>query len=808
MLKNYIKTAIRSILKNKAVSAINIFGLSVSMSVCLLIISIIAQQFKVDRFHEKGDRIYRVVTRDLDDSGPFNSKASSPKVISDHILNDYTYLDNATKLRRTGYEKYEVFSNFKFLQLKTLFADEHFFEVFDFELKEGNKQTALKEPYSVIISNETGEKFFGDQSPLNQTIEITDLGIFKITGVLEKTSNKSHLESDCYISMSSEQPLQNDKKLHKRENEWNDTWSGYNYLLVKEGANLAGLEQDIIKLTRSKQTFEEKERQGYSYYLQNIKDITPGPLLGNPLNFALPSIALYFLAFLAFIVLLAACFNYTNLSIARSLTRAKEIGIRKVSGSSRTQIFLQLISESVIISLLSLLLAFAIYKVLLSGFNNLWVLNQIGIKYQDDNTIFFSFILFSLFTGVLAGIIPAMHISKFSPLEALKDKISLKNRNSQKKWAINISLKKVLMVIQFSFSLIFIITVVLLSKQTNLIVNADYGFDKENIFNVELQGLDEELLATEFSRHPSVQGYSLSSHSPAIAEDWAPKFKKDLNEQGLTIYSFAVDQNYIENMDLSLIAGRNFPIDASIDKEQFLIINEEAVDQLEYQNPQDAIGQTLFRNDSVRLQIIGVVKDYIFQPMVQELNPMVLRYKPKSFEFLNLKLSSNDMQQTKSELEDIWHVIDGKRDFRAKFLVEEMETGYAFFDDLIKILKFISLLVITISCLGMLGMAAFNAQTRVKEIGIRKVLGANMVDLVVLISKSFLIMLTVAIVIATPLAYILNSLWLNEMANRVELGPGIIIGSILTLLVLGISAVASQTIGVARRNPVDSLRSE
>jgi len=810
MLRNYFLVAWRSIRKHKAFTAINVIGLAMSMSVCLLLILLVYDHFSYDDFHPKGDRIYRVLTYPKGEKGPFESGyATSPLPMGQSLKELYPFVEEVVNMNNTFGGEFR--SNEKIINLKTetdgrsLFASPTFFSAFGFKLQQGSEATALKEPYSLVLTQEMANLLFPSGNAIGQNVEVEEFGSYTVTGVLQDPPGKSHIKFKALASFSTLPLLKNDKKIDEEYDSWNTIWSNYNYLVLHNSSDALKAEEALNLLAEENIQLEPDET-GYSFELQAMNDVVPGRLLSNEISFTLPRIMLMFFGFLALIVIITASINYANLSIALSLTRIKEVGIRKTNGASRGQIISQFLLESIIIAMISLLVSIGIYKILIEQFNSLWVFNQIGITLKDSIYAYLFFFVFTLLLGLITGIGPSLFVSRIDTIQSLKG--SLNSSFSRGKGIGRFfSGKKIMLGIQFSLSLIMLISIFLLRDQADYLTKASYGFDEEMIYYVALQGHKPEVIASEFGSNAGVENISFTSHHPATGRSHGSGFRRKTNDEPIAIYYFSVDHNYIPTMNLELIAGEDFPKSSS-DQEKFIIINELASKRLGFESPNDAIGEPLLTEEDKSLQIIGVVKDYHWEPLMKSIEPLMLRIQPENYQYAYFQTSLEHPAEFDHQISKQWTAFDSSREFEGGYLDEEINQFYQFMYDLGGILTYVSLIAIAITILGFLGMISFHLKTRVKEIGIRKVLGATFGQLAITMSKGFLIMLAITALIAIPLAILINGLWINAMAvhspiGLFNVGPAILIVSILAMLI-----ILSQVWKTAKTNPADSLRSE
>ena len=736
MIYNYLKIAFRNILKQRFFSLINIFGLALSMSLSMILLLIISDHMSYDEHHTLKENIYRVISFDNSDDGPFNGYASSPNQLGAYMAEHYPSIQELVKLYSS--RDVEAKANNKMLELHLYFGSANYFNVFDFPIVEGDSDP-IAAPYTAVITTTQAERYFGEESPIGQMIEVTDVGSFLITAVVD-ASAKTHFNFDVLASYNSLPLISNTNEKFKRYSDWNNVWMGYNYFLLEPSADHSELTSAMSAAAKNNMELDD-DHKGYEFELQHINSISPGPLLGNMMTFTFPWIFIAFFGLLALIVLITAIINYTNLSIARSLSRAREVGVRKATGAHRWQIFHQFIVESMVTSVAALLLAILMVHLLLPQINGLFLIGAAGISIDVLPRIYLWFGLFALATGFLAGLAPAFFLSRFRAIEALRGGSVTKASRSLP--------RKMLMVVQFFFSMVFIISILIIYQQTTFMVTADYGFDQENMLNVEIQGHDPDLLLTELSKHHAVLSASLSSHSPASGRNHGTSFKKQLaDEMEIRTNIFWVNDTYIENMNLTLIAGQNFPEGLNGQHEKYILINEAAVDEFGWQSPSSAIGEVVYDGDSSALTILGVIKDYHHQPMLNTIKGLVLRYDPEHLNYVNLRFAGGSITTSLSELESIWQTIDAERPFKYRFLTDEMGDIFSGFNDIVKILTYITIVAIVIAIIGLLGMATFTANTRLKEVSIRKVLGAEVLQLIWVLSRSFSFLILIAVVTA------------------------------------------------------------
>lgn len=813
MFKNYFKVGFRNILKYKVFSFINVFGLAMAMSVSMLIILMLADQKSYDQFHEKKDRIYRI----LSDRDNFKvPSATTPFSLADALKTGYPIIEESTHLTRgVGGD---VTYNQHTLELRGYFADPAFFKVFSFELAQGNGLTALVSPNSMVITGECARKIFGNEDPLGKTVTFSSRGLsnvgsgsgdapvnwntFTITGVIANNHYKSHLKFEALISASSMTLLQAEGKINDLTNQWGNNQS-YTYALLVPEKSQADLAAAISDLISHKQD-ALKNIKGFKLIAQKLSDITPGMLVSNEPSQQLPIIVYYFLSFLALVIVISACLNYTNLATARALTRAKEIGIRKVTGAFRKDLVYQFLSESIITAMLALAMASLLLIFLKAAFMELWINQYLHFELQGNLPVYLTFAGLALFIGLVAGFYPALRLSGYQPIRALK--------NSEASGHGKLGMQKVLGVSQFVISLFFITTSILIYNQFRHFLRFEYGFNPENIVNLSLQGNDFQKIKNEFSAIPGVSTISACNYIPSTGTNNGITLRP-MGSEAETEYQKLIiliaDENFIGNLEVKLVAGRH--LEATDSTNRFIVVNQAAVKAFGYPSPAAIIGH-VFESEWGKepLEVIGVVEDFFVKmPMGEDkASPLVLRNQPADFSYANIKIATPDLMGAIVKLEEKWKVIDPVHPFTYEFYDEQLASMHQGLFDIVSILGFIAVIAITIACLGLLGMSTYTSERRKKEVGIRKVLGAKDIGIALLLSKDFLKVLVISVCIGGPVSFILNNLWLQHFPNRVDFGLGIVLLGAIVLLVLGLITIGSQTIRASRRNPVDALKME
>lgn len=784
MFSNYFKVGFRNLLKNRSFTAINVLGLSISMAVCLVIILMINDQYSYDKFQAKRDRIYRV-THERTNSNIDIPMATVPLVLTDHLKESFTGFEDVVRFQRSG--SGEVIKDGKAIFLKGFYTDQSFFEMFSFTLRYGNISTCLTAPNSIVLRQDVAEKFFGDENPVGETLTITGDETYIVTGVLEEFPGKSHIDFESLMSIEG-----------MTFSNWESSSQGYLYFSLREDATLESLTPLLSSLAA--EHYNEQSEYLIEFDIQKMTDITPGPLYGNQIGSAMPNFFVIGLGVLASLIIICAAFNYTNLSAARALSRTKEVGVRKVMGAHRYQLTLQFIVESVLLSFLSLLVAIGLLQLLIPAFENLQMSSLLNWDLTLDTKAYLQFAGFSVLVGLVTGLFPSLYLSSFKPIAAMKNVISTKKLSK-------VSLRKALIVCQFVISLVLIISSTLVYRQIRFMVEKDYGYTKENIVNIELQGQDFEILQTALEQLPFVETVTGANLIPNTGQSQDLDVRRNTADEALNLNYFSIDEDYVDMLGLELVAGENFrPADKGSNSR--ILLNEAAVKSLGFESNLDAIGQPIILGDSTRSSIAGVIKDYNYMILYMDIQPLAFRYRPDMYSFAQVKLTGFDISQELTEMEAAWEEFDPNHEFLARTFQGQIDEFNAFFYDILYIIGLVAVLSITIAALGLLGIATYSIKMRIKEVSIRKVLGASVKTLILLLSKSFMYLFAIAMAIGFTLAYLANGLWLNGFAYRVDFGIDIFLITALIMITIGILTIGVQALRATTTNPANILRDD
>jgi putative ABC transport system permease protein len=783
LLRNYFKVAVRNLYQHKYFSMLNAFGLAVGMSVSLLLLSIISYVQTYDDFQVNRKNIYTIISERTE------GVEQLPLALAPHALVDKLKENPNVKdvVKINSYFREEVKLPQGLIPLRGYYVEPNFLNVFTYEITQGNALIALSKPHHIIITESAAQKIFNTTDVLGKALELTNGNMVEVGAVMKDHPINSHFEFELLASFSSLPPLQS-----LVSDQWMYFDFQYVYVLLHQHADAAGFQSYLDKISAE---IYNKLPVKVAFEAQHLNDIALGPDLRMAIGPKWEASGMIVFAIICAMILLPACFNYTNISIARALKRSKEIGLRKTIGGVKYQIFFQFITETVVITFIAFIGALVLFYFMRSEFQKMLVASNaldLGLTLR----MAFYFFLFALGVGLMAGIFPALYFGGLNPIQALKNKA---HRGSSA-----MRVRKVLTVFQFVLSFGFILSLVVFSKQYQYSLNFNFGFAKENIVNIVLQGTQPQLVKNEYSKLASVQSVALSSEITGLSFEnaWIKDSKNDSSE---VAYMF-VDGNYITMFGLTLLAGTNFPEVGPTEK--FIIVNEEFVKEYKISAPAEAIGKT-YNVEGNELQVIGVVKNFHYAPLRYPIKKFFFRNNPAKFTYAHLKVNTADAFAMFVDLENQWKKLNPEQKVQASFFEDDLNEGYKSYVVLLKITGFLGLFALTISALGLLGMVVYTAETKVKEISIRKVFGASVLNLNYLLSKEYLKLILWAVGIGAPVTAYLIYLVLPRMqyySTTVSVWDVLI--STAILFGLGMITVWSQTNKTALSNPADTLRSE
>lgn len=798
MIGSYLKTSRRSLVRNKLFSFINIFGLAVSMSVGLLVIAFLTDLLSYDDFQVNKDRIFRVVTTDQSVGQPEMNFASTSIKAGKKIWETIGGIEQSTLIRR-GFSGDAQVNAETIVPLTALWADQSFFKVFTFPLLQGDPATALKEPYSLVLTEKTAQKLFGDVNALGKSLRFDTL-TYTITGIAKDVPKLSHLRFEALVSFATLESKKSD--MDGELASWDNIYMNYIYLVLPENANQQTIQANLDRLSASENALLKNRKITLS--LQPLSKIALGTHYSNEIGPSIPPVVAWILAGLAFVIILSACFNYTNLSIARSLRRSREVGIRKIIGALKSHVLGQFLAESVLIALMALILSVGLFLILRTQFMalNPFIGNLVSLDLSARLVLYF--LAMATAVGLAAGFLPALFFSRINALQVLRDASSIKVFR-------RVSLRKALIIIQYTISLLFISTTLIGYKQYRSFISLDLGFTTENILNIRIQGNSSTLLRKELSQLPAVKDISRSHIVTSLGSLSGSTMKyKDMQDSARVWLNF-VDAQHLPLHQHKFIAGKNFTTRPIKGAETEVIVNEQLLKRFNIarRNPVDALGE-MVTTDGRKLAIVGVVKDFHYGTVENKIEPMAFRYySDENGGYLNVKISTTDLPGTLASIDNAWRKIDKVHPLDATFYDDQIEHAYSQYSMMLKVIGFIAFLAICISSLGLFGMVVFTAETRLKEISIRKVLGASEGGLIYLLSRGFLGLLALAALIALPVAYFFfDKVILVNFAYHQPIGLSELLLSAVIVMLLALLLIGSQTLKAARKNPAHVLKSE
>jgi putative ABC transport system permease protein len=819
MLRNYIKIAWRNLLRNKVFSFINITGLALGMATCLLISLYVYHELSYDRFHEKAARIVRVTFRANMNGNKINEAHVMPPT-AQALLRDYPEVMEATRLRHAG-ELLLTKGNDVVRENAVAFADANFFEVFSFPLMNGSSKSALIRPNTVVISDKMARKYFGDANPIGKTLALKgSKQVLEITGVMADFPANSHFRYDFLIAMAG---LDEAKITSWMQSEF------FTYLVLPEGYDYKQLEAKLPQAVEKYMGPQVQQAFGMPFAkfreagndlglkLQPLTDIHLHSDFAYDLSQSGDIRYVYGFGAIALFMLLIAAFNFMNLSTAGATKRAGEVGIRKVMGSVRSALVWQFLVESLLLTAIALLLAVGLVLLALPAFNNITG-NSLTVNFLAIPVLLPGLGLFGLVVGVLAGSYPAFFLSSFKPIAVLKGGRAFQGTAFRGVGRITVgwqrvSLRSALVVIQFCLSFILIVGTVVVSQQLTFIRNAKLGYDKERVLVLHETGRlgkNETLFRQQLLQDSRVINASVSGYVPA-----GPSYNNNFlvygdNKAGQYVKGirYDVDEQYIPTLGMTMASGRNFSRAFSTDSSG-IILNETAAKQLGWGN--DAIGHTVTRpgNDGSKeaYRVIGVVQDFHFRSLHERITPLMMTMGNNNGTIL-LNVKTGDVADLLKTIGNQWRAFGVDVPFAYSFLTDDFNAVYRAEQQTGQVLGLFSGLTIFISCLGLFGLAIFTAESRTKEIGVRKVLGASIAGIVALLSKDFLKLVLIAILIASPIAWYAMNQWLKDFAYKIDIEWWMFVGAGLLAIGIALLTVSFQSVKAALMNPVKSLRSE
>ena len=787
MFKNYLKIALRNIRRHKGYSFINIFGLAIGLTCCLLILLWVQDELSYDKFHTQAANIYRV-EQEQNYSGRMYHVNVTPYPCVPVWKEEIPEIIDATRYANCGGRSLR-FGNKSFIENNVQAVDPAFFIMFDYSLSKGDRHSVMDEKYSIVIDEETAEKYFGDENPLGKTLIYDNQYNLTVTGVLNKVPDNSILQPKILIHL----------ELTKDLGEYVDSWGSNNilsFVLLQDNANISDVNAKISTVVNN-----HKEQNTNIFMVNPLIRIHLFGFFGfdhNPVAIKF----VYIFSIIAGFVLLIACINFMNLATARSANRAREIGMRKVVGALRNNLILQFIGESLFMSLLAVLISLVFVILLLPVFNNI-ANKAIQAQMLFSEQFVIGLLLITLITGIISGSYPALFLSGFKPVMVLKGKLT--TGRSQ-------LLRRILVIIQFSLSVILIIGTMIIYKQLDYMLSKDLGFDREHVIGISTQGAVKnsyQTLKKELVPLPEVLNVTASSHHPANIGSNAGGIQwegKD-PEKNIVVGMCSIDYDFIETMKIQIIEGRSFTSnfnDVSSEDVSTFLINETLAKII---GKEPIVGEKI-KFIGIEGTIVGVMKDFHFKSIHNSIEPLAMFGYPNYFNVLLIRLAPGDISRSLQAVEKVWNSVLPNTPFEYHFLNEDFERMYRTETSMGKLVKYFAILAIIIASLGLFGLASFTAEQRMKEIGVRKVLGASVQNLVFLMTSQFTKWVMIANLIAFPAAYYIMKRYLEQYAYRIDLSVSVFLIAGILALIVALLTVSFQAIKAAIMNPAKTLKYE
>lgn len=796
MLRNYLKIGWRNLLRTKGYTAINVSGLTLSITCGIFIFAIVKHHLSFDTFHTNGDRIYRIVTELHREDIAYRDAVPSP--LGEYVRNDFTFTEKVARI----YTEDEVVVTTKngselgkFTEPDGVsFTEPEFFEIFNFEFVQGGKES-LRQPYSAVITEHVAKKYYGDKDPIGQTFWIDNKHAFTVTGLMKDIPSNTDLRSEVFVSWST--LLSIEPWFADNIKGWNGIREGMRcYAVLQPGTSTAEVESMMQPYVKR---FRPTSKNVHVYKLQPLQDIHFNAQYGGPFEMK----KLWALSIIGVFLIVTACVNFVNLATAQALRRSKEVGVRKVLGSLKRQLFWQFIFETGIITFMAIITSVVVSMALLPYVGELFSTDVPADIFADRYLAPF-IVGLGLFITLLAGYYPGLVISGFQPVIALKGKLSQRSIGG-------FNMRRTLIVAQFALSQILIIGMVVIMNQMKF-AQADLGFNRDGIVMV-YTGDDStrtkmHTLKNEFSRLPSVEKVSLCFAAPAAEHDWGNsiRFENDPEEVNFRTSIKAADQDYLSTFDLPLVAGRNL---APSDSVREMLINETMVGKLNLKSPEDAIGKMIIANGgSMKAPIVGVVKDFHDKSFHAPISAVMMTTYTDDYSFYAIKMNMSNVSETVAAIEKLWIEQHPDQLFRYEFLDESVARFYEAEEVMLNLIRFFSLIAIFIGSLGLYGLVSFMVGQKTKEIGIRKILGAGVGNIAGVFGKEFVYLIVIAFVIAAPIGWWLMNGWLQDYQFKTSIGVLTFVPALLCSFAVAIITVSYQVVKAATANPVNSLRTE
>jgi len=816
MLRNFFLLAWRNALRQGPHTLINLVGLSIGLATCLIIALYVQDESRFDQFHSQADELYRVQRQFSNGEESSHWAASQPQVKS-WMVDRFPEVVSGARLLPSRVAPIMRYEDKQFQEPGFVYVDSTFFQLFDFEWLQGDKARALVAPNQLVLTASSAKKYFGNENPIGKTLQ-TDNSTFAVTGIVADPPFHSHIQFDMLAPMAHLATL----------------WPGvdqpgpsvmYTYLLIPDEGK-ARLEEKLVRdvwglfgVDLSQDSLPIPPQLSASLFLNPVSEIHLNGNAEKELGTNSSWEYLYFFITLAIFVLLVACINYMNLATARSMRRAREVGVRKVLGAAKSQLIGQFLGESLLFVFVSMLLSLGLVALFIPAVNELTG-KTLGLNFIENPALLGGLLLVSILVGLLSGAYPALFLAGFDPIRSLKAGSS--QSGGQKGGAVN--LRKMLVVVQFAISVFLIVGATSVYRQLRFIQTSDLGFQKEQVIVTELPGatLQErgDLLKQRLEQEPSVMASSKSAGIPGVRVPImgvrVPDLATESDETGqaydgqLGMRILSIDEDFAETVGLEIVAGRDLDTDIGSDSRTGFLLNEAAIEEFGFEeNPVGRPFEYTYGLDTPKVgTVIGVVKDFHYASLHSEVEPLMLHVYPPHYSYLSVRIGGENLPETLSRLEAAWREVIPEVPFSYFFLDENYDQQYKAEQTLGTLFAYFTGLALFIACLGLLGLTSFIAQQRTREIGIRKVLGASVSQLIWLLSRQFALLVLIACVPGLLLAYYVMQGWLSDFAYSISLGPGMfLLSALLVALIAGLT-VSWQALRASQLNPVEALKEE
>ena len=818
MFSSYLKVAWRNLMKNKVFSFINIFGLTVGLTCCMLISLYLKYETGYDTQHRNLDRLYQLGTIFLKKGAKPDKSANTPAPMAQAMKQEFPEVEASTRIMGLFADDKTLFQTAgttgekkSIYETKGYLTEPSFFTLFNYDFVEGNAATALHEPNSIVISTDIATKLFNAHPALNQRVHISSNTNgdrdYLVSGVFKPAATPSHLDARFFITLSGGDM---EAYIKKHETDFASNNMFFTYLMLRPGADAGKLEAKFPSFMK-KYASADLRRMGFNkeQFLLPVKDIHLASDIPHNATPPASKIYLYILASIAVFILLIACINFMNLSTARSSKRSTEVGIRKVLGAKKNVLIWQFMGESVLMAIIAFIFAIVLTGGLLPVFNRVSG-QHIDMTLLNNPWLLLAFLGLALFTGLAAGSYPAFYLSSFKPASVLKGKF----QNS----LAAVSFRKGLVVFQFIVSVVLITSAVVIARQMEYLRNADLGFSRDQQIVIPLRSGNAKKMYTAFANSvkndPQVISAGASLYYPGIFNPSDNAFYKagqSMNDAKRTRTNW-VDLDFLKTLGVQVVAGRLFSEKFPADTSFRVILNETAIRDIGLPSPQKAVGQKVFfdwQGKNYGFEIIGVVKDFHFEDLHVPITPYAFQLNTgNGYNYLLVHAKPGNTAALIGRLQQAWHQRNAEEPFEYSFLDEDFQKNYLAEDRLASIVNYFTLIAIVICCLGLFGLATFSAEQRIKEIGVRKILGASVTNIVTLLSKEFLKLVMIAVLIASPVAWWAMNKWLQDFAYRTSISWVVFALTALIAIIIALMTISFQAIKAATANPVKNLRSE